>query len=365
MTLEKKYYQLLGNQGLYADDAQLALVRQLDQLTQDLQKKITSPLWPWRKQARKITGLYIYGSVGRGKTMLMDLFYENLARPDKIRVHFNEFMHNVQEQLEVERQFIKLGKTKNADPIVAVAAALAQQAKILCFDECCVTDIADAMILGRLFAQLFEHGVVLVTTSNVAPDDLYKNGLNRALFLPFIATLKNHVTLFNLDGPTDYRRGKVINQPLYLTPLVPEVAKQMDTAFADLTDAAPPISVQIEVRGHQINVPCASGKAARFDFSDLCAKPLGAHDYAVLAKKYHYFFIDNVPVFDNSMRNEAKRFILLIDTLYETKVKLFISAAAPPEALYRTPIATTESFEFQRTASRLYEMQSAEYSERT
>jgi len=360
MTLEKNYHRLLLKEGLVADEAQLALLKQLDRLSQNLQKK-PGRLWHWRKNQDKITGLYIYGHVGRGKTMLMDLFYQSLPRKDKMRVHFNEFMQEVQQRLERQRQRIKTGKTKHNDPIPPVAEALAREAKILCFDEFSVTDIADAMILGRLFAQLFKRSVVLIATSNVVPDDLYKNGLNRALFLPFIQILKQQVSLFNLDGAIDYRMGKKIDQPLYLTPLGGETSKQMDAAFAHFTNNASTATQEIALRGRTIAVPQAVGEVARFDFTDLCAKPLGSHDYAVLTKTYRCFFIDNVPIFNNMMRNEAKRFILLIDTLYEAHARLFISAAAPPDRLYQTETATTESFEFQRTASRLHEMQSTDY----
>jgi len=361
-VLAKKYHHLLAQNGLVPDGAQYALIKQLDELAKALQEPLLNRRW-WRRRKgqKKIKGLYIYGQVGRGKTMLMDLFYQNLPRTDKMRVHFHEFMRDVQEKLQAQRQLIKMGKIKDSDPILPVAAALAKQTKILCFDEFSVTDIADAMIVGRLFAHLFDHGVVLVATSNLPPDELYKNGLNRALFLPFIDILKNHVTLFNLDGPVDYRMEKSIDQPLYLAPLGPETARKMEAAFAHITKSVPPKAKQINLRGRTITIACAVGKVARFDFADLCAKPLAAYDYSVLAQHYRCFFIENVPIFDNGMRNEAKRFILLIDTLYEAKAKIFITAAAEPAALYPTQTATTESFEFSRTASRLYEMQSAEY----
>jgi len=361
MTLEKNYYQQMNSQGLVVDHAQLALIRQLTSLVEELQKSLPGRLWAWRKPKKIIKGLYIYGQVGRGKTMLMDLFYHTLSREDKLRVHFNKFMQDVQEKLENERQKITAGKVKYHDPIPPVAAVLAARAKILCFDEFSVTDIADAMILSRLFTQLFAHGVVLVATSNVPPDELYKNGLNRALFLPFIQVLKQHVSLFTLDGAVDYRMEKLIDKPFYLTPLGSKTTQKMDEAFACAVGTTTPTPQMIEARGRRIEIPQAAGKIARFDFDDLCTKPLGSHDYALLTQKYRCFFIDNVPIFNNMMRNEAKRFILAIDTLYEARAKIFISAAAPPDKLYQSSIQTTESFEFQRTASRLYEMQSADY----
>jgi len=360
---EQTYHHIMMEKNITPDSAQKALIKQLAYLADELQKKTSSWLFPWRKKPNLIKGLYIYGQVGRGKSMLMDLFYENLESTIKRRVHFNEFMQDVQMRLESARQIIKTGKTKNHDPIIPVAASLAQQAKILCFDEFSVTDIADAMILGRLFAQLFKHGVVLIATSNVAPDELYKNGLNRALFLPFIEILKQNVLLFNLDGVTDYRMEKHRSQKHYFSPLTTETARQMEKSFVRATNSAPPQPQEIALHGRKIHVPLAVGGVARFDFNDLCAKPLSHHDYAVLAKKYHSFFIENVPIFDNSMRNEAKRFILAIDTFYEARACLFISAAAPPDQLYQTNVPTIESFEFNRTASRLYEMQSAEYLE--
>jgi len=344
-----------------ADAAQLTLVKRLGILAHNLQQKPPSRLTFWRKKPDPIKGLYIYGQVGRGKTMVMDLFYDSLKRNDKKRIHFNEFMKDAKAQLEGQRQQIKAGQAKGNDPIPPVAAALVQKTKILCFDEFTVTDIADAMILGRLFAEIFKRGGVLIATSNVAPDDLYKNGLNRALFLPFIKILKAQVEVFNLDAPTDYRLTKLIKQPRYLYPLGGKVVEQMDRAFIELSKHHPPKQEAFKVRGREITVPCASGEVARFDFADLCAKPLGFEDYEALAKKYRTFFVDNVPVFDNTRRNEAKRFITLIDTLYDARARIFICAEAAPDKLYQSEVQTTESFEFERTASRLYEMQSSEY----
>jgi len=363
--LEQDYQNLITRGEIIADAAQFALVKRLGLLVENLQKKPPRSLWSLigkrygKNQPPK--GLYIYGKVGRGKTMLMDLFYKSLKIRNKKRIHFNEFMKNIQTRLEHQRQQIKAGSTKSNDPIPPVAAALIQEASVLCFDEFSVTDIADAMILSRLFASIFAQGGVLVATSNVAPDDLYKNGLNRALFLPFIQILKNHVELFNLDAPTDYRLEKHIEHPLYLYPLDAKTAQKMDAAFSALTGNNKAKKEVIERQGREMIVPQASGNVVRFDFSDLCAKPLGFEDYAILAEKYNHFFIDNVPILDNNSRNEAKRFIMLIDTLYDRQARAFISAAAAPDKLYQSSFPTTESFEFNRTVSRLYEMQSEEY----
>jgi cell division protein ZapE len=301
----------------------------------------------------------VYGSVGRGKTMLMDLFFERAAVKSKRRVHFHKFMADAQDRIHKARQAILAGTLADSDPIAPVAAALASEARLLCFDEFAVYDIADAMILGRLFQRMFELGTVVVATSNVAPDRLYWEGLNRPLFLPFIELLKAHVDVFELDARTDYRSEREDDGKVYLSPL----GERADTAIARIwrrlggADAKP---TQLPFRGRTIHVPAAIGEAARFGFEDLCAEALAAADYLEIVRHYKTIIVEHIPVMGAAERNYVKRFINLIDTLYDGHVRLIVSAADEPERLY-TVADTIESFEFQRTISRLREMRSQEY----
>ncbi len=368
----RERYEALARAGeVESDPAQLALTVRLDRLIEDIcSKRLTrkSSALGWlfgkRQPAEIVKGLYVHGEVGRGKTMLMDMFFALVPVERKRRTHFNDFMADVHERIYAHRQAHKRGETKQDDPIPPVADALSRQAWVLCFDEFTVTDIADAMILSRLFSALFERGVVLVATSNVAPDDLYRDGLNRQLFLPFVDILKRHVDVVNLDARTDYRLEKLDRQPVYLTPLTPENQRRMDSAWAAQAHGAAEKAEIVAVKGREIAVPRAvegaHGPAARFSFDDLCAQPLGAADYIAIVKRYPTLFLDGVPVLDLSRRNEAKRFILLVDVLYDHHARLFVTAEAAPEKLY-TAKSGTESFEFDRTASRLFEMQSADY----
>jgi cell division protein ZapE len=266
----------------------------------------------------------------------------------------------VHERVHRHRQDLKGGRAKGDDPIAPVAAALAAEAKVLCFDEFTVTDIADAMILGRLFSALWSHGVVVVATSNVVPHDLYRDGLNRALFLPFIAELEARMDVLRLDARTDYRMEKLGGAPVYLTPADDAARRQLDAAWARLTGKASPRPAGLAVRGRIVDVPAAAAGVARFGFADLCGKPLGASDYLALAREYHTVILDGVPVMDLAKRNEAKRFITLIDVLYEQNVKLLLSAAAEADNLYIAGEGR-EAFEFDRTVSRLVEMRSDAY----
>jgi cell division protein ZapE len=278
----------------------------------------------------------------------------------KRRCHFHEFMADVHNRVHAHRQKLKNGETKQADPIPPVAAQLLAEAELLCFDEFTVTDIADAMILARLFTDLFANGCTLVTTSNVVPDNLYKDGLNRGLFLPFIDLLKQNVEVVSLDSPIDYRMEKVKSLPVYVTPLDGAADQAMDMAWHHLTAGQVVAPVEIAMKGRSVLVPRAAGRVARFTFRDLCEKPLGASDFLAIADRFDTVFIDHIPLLSADRRNETKRFIILIDALYDHTVRLFASAAAMPEDLLGTRKGT-EGFEFDRTASRLFEMRSADY----
>ncbi len=305
-------------------------------------------------------GLYIHGEVGRGKTMLMDLFFQSSAVEHKRRAHFHEFMADVHERIYGYRQNIARGEIADGDVIALTAHAIFDEAWLLCFDEFHVTDIADAMILGRLFAKLFELGTVVVVTSNVAPEDLYKGGLNRALFLPFIAQIETHMDVMRLDARTDFRLEKLTGVKMWLVPDDGEAANALDKAWAKMTGNAPCKPRDIAIKGRKLHVPCSAHGVARFPFADLCEAPLAASDYLRLAHDYHTILVDHVPVMDYPQRNAAKRFISLIDTLYDNAVKLMASAAADPVSLY---LATdgNEANEFKRTSSRLIEMSSESY----
>jgi cell division protein ZapE len=305
-------------------------------------------------------GLYIHGEVGRGKTMLMDLFFQQSDVAHKRRAHFHEFMAEVHERIYGFRQNIARGEIADGDVIALTAASIFEQAWLLCFDEFHVTDIADAMILGRLFAKLFALGTVVVATSNVAPEDLYKGGLNRALFLPFIAQISDHMDVLRLDARTDFRLEKLSGVKMWLVPADARAAAALDKAWARMTGNAACKPRDISIKGRILHVPCSAHGVARFSFAEICERPLAASDYLRLAHDYHTLLIDRVPVMDYAERNAAKRFIALIDTLYDNAVKLMASAEADPASLY---LATEgpEASEFKRTSSRLIEMSSESY----
>jgi cell division protein ZapE len=305
-------------------------------------------------------GLYIHGEVGRGKTMLMDLFFQQSPVEHKRRAHFHEFMAEVHERIHGFRQNIARGEIADGDVIALTAAAIFDQAWLLCFDEFHVTDITDAMILGRLFAKLFELGTVVVATSNVAPEDLYKGGLNRALFLPFIAQISDHMDVLRLDARTDFRLEKLAGVKMWLVPADASAAAALDKAWARMTGSAPCKPREIPIKGRVLQVPCSAHGVARFSFADICEKPLAASDYLRLAHDYHTLLIDRIPVMDYAERNAARRFIALVDTLYDNAVKLMASAEADPLALYRATEGV-EANEFKRTSSRLIEMSSESY----
>jgi cell division protein ZapE len=305
-------------------------------------------------------GLYIHGEVGRGKTMLMDIFFQQSAVAHKRRAHFHEFMAEVHERIYGFRQNIARGEIADGDVIALTAAAIFDHAWLLCFDEFHVTDIADAMILGRLFKRLFELGTVVVATSNVAPDDLYKGGLNRALFVPFIAQISQHMDVLRLDARTDFRLEKLAGVKTWLVPADAAADAALDKAWLSMTGNTPCKPRDISIKGRILHVPCSAHGVARFSFPELCEKPLAASDYLRLAHDYHTLIIDRIPVMDYAERNAAKRFIALIDTLYDNKVKLMASAEADPLSLY-VASEGNEASEFKRTSSRLIEMSSESY----
>jgi cell division protein ZapE len=367
--VRKRYEALVRDGKVSADPAQQRIANKLDRVIDEIRSKRLSSkssalgwLFAKRRSDAKaaIKGLYIHGSVGRGKTMLMDLFFEAVPAKRKRRVHFHDFMSDVHGRIHAHRQALKAGETKQDDPIPPVAEALHQDAWVLCFDEFSVTDITDAMILSRLFTRLFEKGCVLIATSNVEPHDLYRDGLNRALFLPFIDLLKAHVEIVSLDARTDYRLEKSGRVPTYLSPISEQNAAAFEGAWRSAVGGGQAKASSIPHRGRSISIPSAAANAARFHFRDLCEAPLGASDFRAIADRFDTIFIEGVPVLRASQRNEAKRFIILIDTLYDAKTRLHVLADAEPDELYPTK-RKTEGFEFDRTVSRLIEMRSEDY----
>jgi cell division protein ZapE len=365
-AIQSRYQSMLADGRLQPDDAQRAIVAELDRLAERLEshrlaRKGSALGWLFGKKepAAPLRGLYLWGSVGRGKTMLADLFHECLNVKRKRRAHFHAFMADVHARIHAWRQQAKAGLAKGSDPIEPVAEALADEAWVLVFDEFSVTDIADAMILGRLFKALFERGVVVVATSNVEPTLLYRNGLNRALFEPFIALIQQRMSVMRLDAKTDYRMEKLAGRRVYHWPNGTAQREALDLALTDLGDGRIQPR-EIDVGGRSLHVPQASGGVARLSFEELCARPLGSLDYLGLARAFHTVILDEIPRLDFARRNEAKRFITLIDILYEHNVKLICSAEAAPEKLYRAEQGH-EAFEFDRTVSRLTEMQSETY----
>jgi cell division protein ZapE len=363
----RSHYQALVSSGtIEADPAQAAAAAAFARLEERLasykpvrKQGLLGRLFADKDEAPP-RGLYVHGDVGRGKTMLMDLFFQQSSVAHKRRAHFHEFMAEVHERIYGFRQNIARGEIADGDVIALTAESIFNQAWLLCFDEFHVTDIADAMILGRLFAKLFEFGTVVVATSNVAPDDLYKGGLNRALFLPFIKQISDHMDVLRLDARTDFRLEKLAGVKMWLVPADAAANAALDKAWASMTGNAPCKPRDISIKGRLLHVPCSAHGVARFSFADICEKPLAASDYLRLARDYHTIIIDRIPVMDFAERNAAKRFISLIDTLYDNAVKLMASAEAAPVSLY---LATdgNEANEFKRTSSRLIEMSSESY----
>jgi cell division protein ZapE len=296
-------------------------------------------------------GLYIFGKVGRGKSMLMDMFFDCAEIAPKRRVHFYEFMQDVHARLHRRR-------AEKGDPIGPVALDLAGEATLLCFDEFQVTDIADAMILGRLFTALFVHGVVVVATSNRPPEDLYKDGLNRDRFLPFIDLLKQKLDVLELEGARDWRLERFVGRQVYFVPADDKAYRALERAFADLTGNASARPQILRVQGRDLAVPRATKGVAWFHFDQLCHAALGPADYLALCRNYRSFIVEGIPRMGPELRNEAKRFAMFVDTLYEAHGNLIASADATPDALYPEGDG---AFEFARASSRLVEMQSEDY----
>lgn len=368
LSVSERLKSLTASGALQIDSAQMHVAICLDRVLSGLKQrrpaaKASALGWLFankKKPSEAVKGLYIHGSVGRGKTMLMDMFFGMAPCAKKRRAHFHEFMADVHNRIAAHRLKLKQGETKQADPIPVVAAALYDEAELLCFDEFTVTDIADAMILSRLFSELFRRGCLLVATSNVEPNNLYKDGLNRSLFLPFVDLLKQNVEIVTLDSPTDYRMEKLDSQPVYLTPIDNRTDMAMDASWTQALHGRKAQPLDIPMKGRSIHVPLAVDRLARFSFADLCQKPLGAADFLAIAERFDAIFVDHVPLLGPDKRNQIKRFIILIDTLYDHAVRLYVSAAAMPENLL-TQARGTEGFEFDRTVSRLFEMRSLEY----
>ena len=351
---------------LTADPAQEHAAQILTMLTVQLAdwKSGRKSLFGRAKPAPK--GLYLWGGVGRGKSMLMDLFFDTAPVERKRRAHFHEFMLDAHARI-TEWRSLSPGERKRRpeyvksagdDPIPPVARGLVQNAKLLCFDEFQVTDIADAMILGRLFEAMFDEGLVVVATSNRHPDTLYKDGINRQLFLPFIALLQQKLDVHEMAGETDHRLRQLEAAPVYYAPLTVDADLAMDDAWERLTQGASPQSCELDVNGRALKVEREAAGVARFSFEELCARPLGSADYLAIASRFHTVLLERTPKLSPDKRNEAKRFVTLIDALYEARTKLVMSADAEPEGLYP---AGDGAFEFERTVSRLVEMRTHDY----
>ena len=360
-TVLARYERLVAAGELKPDPDQRRAAERLDHLALVLEEQPTRGSVLWRMLGRRpepVRGVYLWGGVGRGKSMLMDLLYESAHVRPKRRVHFHEFMLEVHDRLRSERA------KEEGDPIPPVAAAIAAEARLLAFDEMVINNTADAAIMSRLFAAIIDAGATVVTTSNRPPGDLYKDGLNRDLFLPFIALIEQKLDVMQVNGPSDYRLDRLAGFPTWYTPLGDAATAAVSAAFFRLTDYPPEDRIHVpscELKitgGRTLHVPKALKGVAVFSFKRLCGEPRGASDYLAIARAFHTVILVGIPLMGPDRRDQAARFKVLIDSLYEHKVKLLATADAGPQHLYSKGDG---AFEFERTASRLIEMQSAEY----
>ncbi|HEX5281523.1 MAG TPA: cell division protein ZapE [Micropepsaceae bacterium] len=369
MTPVERYRALLNSGALKPDPAQANAAEILNKLHHELQTwRPARPLLFGMGLRKRIApkGIYVFGDVGRGKSALMDLFFQSVEGPGKRRIHFNEFMADTHGFIHSWRSLSPAEKKRRPeyvrgageDPIAPAARRIASSATLLCLDEFQVTDVADAMILGRLFEKLLEYGAVSVVTSNSPPDGLYERGINRELFLPFIAMIQQHFEIVELTGALDYRLNRMAGLHIYNTPLGPGADRAMDEAWQKLTDGQPGESLDIEILGRKFEVPKVAEGVARFSFDEVCGAALGPPDYLAIADHFHAVLIDQIPQMGPEKSNEARRFTWLIDTLYDRRIKVICSAAARPELLY---VRGDNVAPFRRTASRLLEMQSVDY----
>ncbi len=364
MSLLSRYDALAEARVFERDPAQLEALQRLDTLSKELARPApvraalgVLSLFRTRAPAKPPRGVYLWGQVGRGKTTLMDLFFESAPPKAKRRVHFHSFMQEAHDRLHRARQAGDGGE----EPVTKVARDLAVEANLLCFDEFSVTDIADAMILARLFSALFAAGVVVVATSNVEPRRLYEGGRNRDLFLPFIGFLLAHMEVVRLDAGADFRMQKTPVPEVFFKVSDPQSKAVAQALFSDFMGSAV-APVHVSIKGRNILVPSANGRAARFSFAEICGRPLGPPDYLALSKNFDTIIVEDVPVMNLDRRNEARRFIMLVDVLYDAKARLMMSAQAEARELF----AAAEGFEaveFPRAISRLMEMRSRQYQE--
>jgi cell division protein ZapE len=360
-TLRAAYDQRIAAGAIVEDPAQAAGLAALARVEADMAAARPAGLF---RKAQAARGVYLWGPVGRGKSMLMDLFFDHAPVKPKQRIHFLDFMATVHQLVNAWRtgdaasRKARFGQAKGEDPIPPVADVLAAGARLLCFDEFQVTDIADAMILGRLFEALFARGVTVVSTSNRPPDELYRNGLNRQLFLPFIAMLKSRMEVVSVAGERDYRTERLRAAGTWFSPIDPDHERVFDTLWRDLLGPEAETGATLHVLGRDEHWPRAAGGLLRGHFASLCVHALGPADYLAIAGRFHTVFLEHVPKITPERRNEARRLATLVDTLYEARARLVVLAAGEPDSLYP---AGDQAFEFERTASRLKEMRSADW----